>query len=132
VRGVAQGVREVRRERVCGWDGALACGRGGSSSSSGSAEEAGAGAGAEGMRWSQVRAWRRAGMREGGRTVASADLSDGRSLSGMVMLNFCSRARRVREGQRSRTMVLEDSRRPMVLKECIRDAKPGYLVRAVR
>jgi hypothetical protein len=35
--------------------------------------------------------------------------------------------RRMRDDQRSSAMILEDSRRPIALNECIRDAKPGYL-----
>ena len=59
----------------------------------------------------------------------SADLRDGGSSLGIERPSFCSKERRVRDDQRSSTMVLEDSRRPMALKECIRDAKPGYLER---
>jgi len=82
---------------------------------------------AEGMRWSHVRASRRGGRRDAGRTAVSADLRDGRSSAGRERPNFCSRARRVREVQWSRAMGLEGSRRPMIPKECIRDEKPGYL-----
>src|SRR6266850_251081 len=82
---------------------------------------------AEGTRWSQESASRRAGMREAGRTAARADLKDRRSSAGRERPNFCSRARRAREDQRSRTMGLEGSRRPMAPKECIRGPKPGYL-----
>lgn len=66
-------------------------------------------------------------MRSVGRTLARADFRDARSSLGMVRPSFCSKERRIREDQRSSTMVLEDSRRPIVLNECIRDAKPGYL-----
>jgi hypothetical protein len=66
-------------------------------------------------------------MLELGRTLASADLSDGRSSSGIETPSFCSSARRGREDQRSKRIVLEDSRRFMAPKECIKEAKPGYL-----
>jgi hypothetical protein len=66
-------------------------------------------------------------MRSAGRTLERADLRDGRSSLGMDTSSFCSKERRMRDDQRSSTMVLEDSRRPIALNECIRDAKPGYL-----
>jgi hypothetical protein len=66
-------------------------------------------------------------MRSAGRTLARADLRDGKSSLGMDRPSFCSKERRVRDDHRSSTMVLEDSRRPIALNECIRDANPGYL-----
>jgi len=82
---------------------------------------------AAGMRCSQWSASRRVWMRSAGRTLARADLRDGKSSLGMDRPSVCSKERRIREDQRSSTIVLEDSRRPIALNECIRDAKPGYL-----
>jgi hypothetical protein len=80
-----------------------------------------------GMRCSQLSASKRVWMRSAGRTLERADLRDGGSSLGMDWPSFCSKERRMRDDQRSSTMVLEDSRRPIALNECIRDAKPGYL-----
>ena len=66
-------------------------------------------------------------MRSAGRTLAKADLRDGRSSLGMDRPSFCSKERRMRDDQRSSAMVLEASRRPIALNECVIDAKPGYL-----
>ena len=82
---------------------------------------------AAGMRCSQLSASRRVWMRSAGRTLARADLRDGKSSLGIDRPSFCCKERRIREDQRSSTIVLEDSRRPIALNEYIRDAKPGYL-----
>jgi hypothetical protein len=82
---------------------------------------------AVGRRWSQLSASKRGEMLELGRTLVSADLSDGRSSSGIETPSFCSSARRGREDQRSKKIVLEDSRKFMAPKECIKEEKPGYL-----
>ena len=107
--------------------GAVCLGTGGGASDEGDDGDDD-GAQAAGMRCSQLSASRRVWMRSvGRRTPARADLRDKRSSLGMDRPSFCSRERRMRDDQRSSTMVLEDSRRPIALNECIRDAKPGYL-----